>query len=308
MSDRILVTPRSAPGHPALDRLTAAGLELVLPSPGAVPTIEQQRDAIAGCVGYLAGIEPIPREVIAAGAPTLRVISRNGTGADAVDHDAAREWGVRVMTAPAANAQGVAELAIALMLTAARSLPPSIAGIGRGEWVRVQGIELAGRTLGLIGAGQIGRRVARIALAFGMRVRAYDAYPDPQAAPEGDFAFGELEEVLAAADVVSLHCPPSPQPLIDAAALRLVPEGAILVNTARAGLVDDDAVHAALESGRLRAYACDVFDPEPPGTTALIRHPRFVGTAHLGGYTRESVERAMTAAADNLLNALGFER
>ncbi|MFC5789082.1 oxidoreductase [Agromyces tardus] len=304
---RIMVTPRSAVGHPAVERLADAGYDVVFPAPGAVPTPQQQRAALADCVGYLAGIEPITRETLAA-APKLRVISRNGTGADAIDLDAAAELGIEVLRAPAANAQGVAELAVGLMLAAARSLPFAASSIAAGEWGRRQGIELAGRTLGLVGAGQIGRRVARVALALGMRVRAYDAYPDASFRPDGDFAFTGLDDVLDQAQVLSLHAPPAARPLIDRTALERMPRGAVLVNTARASLVDDDAVLAALQSGALRAYAADVFDPEPPGRTPLTQHPAFIGTAHIGGFTEESVDRAMAAAVDHLIHGLDSGR
>ncbi|GAA2245037.1 oxidoreductase [Herbiconiux moechotypicola] len=304
---RIVVTPRSAYGHPALERMRDAGYELVFPSPGAVPTPEQQRAALGSAVGYLAGVEPVTRETLAA-APRLRAISRNGTGADAIDLAAASELGVEVLRAPAANAQGVAELAVGLMLAAARSLPSATAAIRAGEWGRWEGIELAGRRLGLVGAGQVGRRVARVALALGMSVRAFDAYPDSSFAPDGDFAFAPLEEVLATAEVLSLHAPPAATPLLDARALAALPAGAILVNTARASLVDEAAVLAALDSGGLRAYATDVFEVEPPGVTTLTAHPAVLGTAHIGGFTRESVDRALGAAVSNLLDALDSDR
>jgi D-3-phosphoglycerate dehydrogenase len=307
MPERIVVTPRSAHGHPAVERMRAAGYDVVFPSPGAVPTGEQLKRALAESVGYLAGVEPVPRELLLA-APRLKAISRNGTGADAIDLVAAEELGVRVLRAPAANAQGVAELTIGLMLAAARDLPFATAAIRAGAWGRREGIELAGRRLGLIGAGQVGRRVARVALALGMSVRAYDAYPDAAFAPEGDFAFAELGGVLAGADVLSLHAPPAGKPLIDRAALAALPVGAILVNTARASLVDEAAVLDALEGGGLRAYATDVYTVEPPGVSALTSHPSVIGTAHIGGYTRESIERALSAAVENLLDALDSDR
>ncbi|MGA1836609.1 phosphoglycerate dehydrogenase [Herbiconiux sp. 11R-BC] len=307
MPERIVVTPRSAHGHPAVDRLRAAGYEVVFPAPGAVPTPEQLQDALAGSVGYLAGVEPVPAALLRA-APRLRAISRNGTGADAIDLVTAEQLGVRVLRAPAANAQGVAELTIGLMLAAARSLPFAAASIRAGEWGRREGVELSGRRLGLVGAGQIGRRVARVALALGMSVRAFDAYPDASFRPEGDFAFAPLDEVLSGADVLSLHAPPADKPVIDGPALAALPAGAILVNTARASLVDEAAVLAALDAGRLRAYATDVYAVEPPGVTALTAHPAVIGTAHIGGYTRESIERALSAAVDNLIDALDSDR
>ncbi|MCS5723663.1 phosphoglycerate dehydrogenase [Herbiconiux sp. CPCC 203407] len=307
MPSRIVVTPRSAHGHPAIERLRSAGFEVVFPSPGAVPTPEELIASLADSAGYLAGVEPVPRSVLIA-APRLRVISRNGTGADSIDLAAAEELGVRVLRAPAANAQGVAELTVALMLAAARSIPFASAAIARGEWGRREGIELAGRRLGIIGAGQVGRRVARVALALGMSVRAFDAFPDPSFAPDGDFAFAELDDVLSGAQVLSLHAPPARQPVVDDRALALMPRGAILVNTARATLVDERAVLDALDTGRLRTYATDVYQVEPPGMTPLTTHPSVIGTAHLGGFTRESIDRAMTAAVENLLDALDSDR
>ncbi|AXH34343.1 oxidoreductase [Humibacter sp. BT305] len=309
MADRIVVTPRSAYGHPAVERIRAAGYEVDFPAPGAVPTPAQLHAALADSVGYLAGVEPVTRSLLRA-APRLRAISRNGTGADAIDLTAAEELGVKVLRAPAANAQGVAELTVALMLAAARQLPYVASAIRGGEWARREGIELSGRTLGVVGAGQIGRRVISVALALGMRVRAFDAYPDDSyAATAGEgFAYATLDEVLATADVLTLHAPPAATPLVDAGALAALPSGAILVNTARASLVDESAVLAALDSGALRAYATDVYAVEPPGASALTRHPRVIGTAHIGGYTRESVDRAMAAAVDNLLHVLDSDR
>jgi D-3-phosphoglycerate dehydrogenase / 2-oxoglutarate reductase len=309
VGDRIVVTPRSAYGHPALDRIRAAGYEVDFPSPGAVPTPTQLHDALADSVGYLAGVEPVTRSLLRS-APRLRAISRNGTGADSIDLAAADELGVQVLRAPAANAQGVAELTVALMLAAARQLPFVTSSIRAGEWGRREGVELCGRTLGVVGAGQIGRRVIRVALALGMRVRAFDAYPDDDyasSAGEG-FAYAPLDTVLSSADVLTLHAPPSTTPLVDVRALALMPEGAILVNTARASLVDEPAVLAALSSGRLRAYATDVYAVEPPGASDLTRHPGVIGTAHIGGYTKESVDRAMAAAVDNLLRVLDSDR
>lgn len=302
-----MVTPRSAGAHPALDRLRAAGYDLVFPAPGALPTAEQQCAGLVGAVGYLAGVERIPREVLAEAAE-LRVIARNGTGADGIDLAAAQELGIEVRRAPAANAQGVAELAIALMLAAARRLPAVAGALRDGRWERERGIELGGRTLALIGCGQIGRRVAGVALALGMRVRAHDPYADVSLLTAGEFEFASLPAALAGADVVSLHAPPGSAPVIDAAALATLAPGAILVNTARASLVDEHAVLAALNSGTLGGYAADVFDPEPPGRTPLVAHPRFIGTPHIGGFTTESVDRALSAAVDHLIESLDSGR
>jgi D-3-phosphoglycerate dehydrogenase len=303
---RVLVTPRSAPGHPALQRLEAAGYEVVIPAPGRVPTRDEQLRALADAVGYVAGVERIGGDLLRA-APRLRVISRNGVGTDGIDGSAAEELGIAILRAPAANAQGVAELALALMLSAARGIPAMSNAMADGRWDRHQGIELAGRTLGVVGCGQIGRRVSRAALALGMHVVGYDAFPDPDFAAEG-FRFASWDDVVEGADVLTLHAPPADRPLVDAVALARMREGAIIVNTARAGLVDEPAIVAALDSGRLHVYAADAFDPEPPGSTPLTRHPRFIGTPHVGGYTAESVDRAMAAAVDQLIERLDSPR
>lgn len=302
---RIAVTPRSISdgGHPALRKLETAGYDVVYPAPGAVPTEQQLRSALRGCVGYIAGTERLSGQFLAE-FPELKAISRNGVGIDSIDVEAATRQGISVLTAPGANSQGVAELTIALMLSAMRGIPWHDEQLKTGQWARRAGREISGQTLGLLGCGQIGRRVATMALGLGMRVRAFDAYPLESFAPSGHFSWGSFEEVLASADVVSLHMPPSANPIIDSSTIELLKPGAGLINTARASLVDDTAVLAALESGHIAFLATDVFETEPPGRTPLVEHPNVIATPHIGGYTGESVDRATWAAVDNLLQAL----
>lgn len=302
---KVLVTPRSAtkPPHESLSRISDAGYELVIPSPGALPTLDMQLECADQIVGYLAGVEQIGKDFLSR-ASQLRVISRNGTGSDAIDLAAAKQFGIEVRTAPAANAQGVAELTIGLILQATRNLAATSSAFARGEWSRQLGVELQGRTLGLVGCGQIGKRVAQIALGFGMRVRAFDAYADPSFKPAGDFQFASFEEVLESSQILSLHCPPSEKPIIGRTELAKLEPGAYLINTARFGLVDLGAVFEELKSGKLAGFACDAFEPEPPEPHPVYRHENFIGTAHIGGYTKESIERAMQASVDNLLAVL----
>jgi D-3-phosphoglycerate dehydrogenase len=305
MKGKVAVTPRSLSrtGHPALQALAEAGYEVIFPTPGKQPTVDELRQFLPGCVGYLAGVEPIPGEVLAL-CPNLKVISRNGVGVDNVDLAAAQRLGMVVAKAAGANSRGVAELAIALMLAGLRAVSWSDRQIKDGGWARREGIEVRGRTLGVIGCGQIGKYVVEMALGLGMAARAYDLFPDETFQPVGDFAYVTLPELLAAADVISLHAPPCPQPIIDASALAQMKRGAYLINTARAALVDQEAVLQALEDGRLRGFATDVFDREPPEMTALLRHERVITTPHAGGLTEESIERATQAAVANLLNVL----
>ena len=306
---RILVTPRSLTetglDHvPELKLLRASGYQLVAGPAGRVPTEEELLELVPGCVGWLAGVEQIGVRVLEA-AKDLRVISRNGVGTDAIDLEAAERAGVRVERAAGANAQGVAELTLALALTALRHVPWSVAALRAGGWRRWQGRELQDCMVGVVGLGAIGGRVAGLFDGLASRVVAYDPFaPAEQIARIRRVDLGEL---LASSDVVSLHAPPPAdgRPLLDAARMAVMGRGAVLVNTARSALVDDDAVLAALEDGRLSAYAVDAFDSEPPELTPLLQHERVLATPHIGGYTTGSVRRATTLAVENLLAVLG---
>jgi D-3-phosphoglycerate dehydrogenase len=304
---RVLVTPRSLTGADTalLEPIAAAGYELVRAPAGRQPSEDELLELLPGCVGWVAGVEPIGRRVLD-GAPDLRVISRNGAGVDNIDVDAARERSIAIVRAGGSNARGVAELTIALYLACARGVLPSATALRDGRWEREIGDEAAGRTLGVIGAGAIGQEVLMLGAALGMETVATDPYADAEQLAAGGTRLVELEELLAVSDAISLHRP-APQdgrPVLGGAELAGVKRGAILLNTARAGLVDDDAVLAGLDAGRLSAYATDVFEVEPPRPSALLRHPQVLATPHIGGFTRDSVRRSASAAIENLLEAL----
>jgi len=290
----------SSGGSAAVARLEAAGYAVVTPAPGRQPTAAELTAAVPGAVGWVAGVEPITADILAH-ADALRAISRNGTGSDAIDTAAAEAAGIRVLTARGANAQGVAELALTLALMGLRGLPPVADALRAGRWERHTGREAAGRTLGIVGFGAIGRTLAGLAAALGMRVAAHD----PFVADGGGIPLLPLDELLRTSEIVSLHLPPSPAgPVLGATELALLRDGAILVNTARSTLVDEAALLAALEDGRVGMYAVDAFDREPPEPSPLLRHPRVVPTPHIGAATAESARRASDAAVDNLLAAL----
>ena len=304
-STRVLVTPRSLTegGLDAvreLDPLRHRGFELVSVQPGRLPTEDELLDVVPGCVAWLAGVERISDRVLRA-ATDLRVISRNGTGTDSIDMAAAERAGVSVERAAGANAQGVAELTLALTLCALRHVSWTSAALREGRWERSQGSELAGCTVGVVGLGAVGLRVAEVFATLGSDVVAHDPFVS-----DASLRLVSLDELLAMSQVVSLHCPASPDghALIDASRLAVMTRATVLINTARSSLVDDDAVLAALQDGSLAAYAVDAFDSEPPEVTALLRHPHVIATPHLGGYTTASVRRATTQAVDNLLAVL----
>ncbi len=301
---KILVTPRSLTkdGDPALELLTRQGFELVFSTPGKMPPTGELIRLLPGCAGWLAGVEPIPADVLET-AVDLKVISRNGTGINTIDLQAAQRLNIKIMRAEGANARGVAELTLGVILGLIRSIPFSDARMKRGSWERRKGLELQGHTLGLIGCGKIGQRVAQLALAFGMDVQAYDALPDQRFAPGPSFRFTTLAEVLANSDIISLHCPEQAdgRAIIDRETLRRLKPGVFLVNTARASLIDETAILEALHEGRVAGLALDVYDREPPAATPLLSDDRVIATPHIGGYTTESVSRATLAAVENLL-------
>jgi phosphoglycerate dehydrogenase-like enzyme len=304
---KILVTPRSLTkgGDPSLALLEKAGHKLVFCTPGKAPDEQELLGLVPGCAGWLAGVEKITDKVLAR-ADCLKAISRNGTGVDSIDLAACERRGVNVLRAEGANARGVAELTIALMLSLLRSVSYGDARMKAGGWERRQGTELEGRTLGVVGTGRIGKLVTRFALGMDMRVLGFDAFPDARYAPSPDFRYVTVEVLLGSSDIVTLHCPHTPgeKPLIDAPALARMKKGAVLVNTARGGLVDDEALLAALQDGRLAGYGVDAYEAEPPAPSALIAHDKVIATPHVGAFTAESVSRATRAAVDNLLGAL----
>lgn len=305
--DKVIVTPRSlsSGGHPLLNKLRDAGYELVFPSPGAQPSEAQLLAVIPDAIGYVAGVERIGSRLIEA-ASRLRAISRNGTGVDNIDLEAASRKGVAIRRAEGANARGVAELAFGLILDSARSISKVDTALKAEQWKREKGFELEGKTLGLIGCGKIGRLVARFALAFDMRVLAHDPFPDPEFDPGPGFAWATFPRALADADVLSLHCPPRKggRPVLGDEEIAALKKGVVVVNTARQSLVDETAIARALDAGAVRAYAIDAFDKEPPEDYALVKRASVLATSHIGGFTDESVERATAMAIDNLLEAL----
>ncbi len=304
---KILVTPRSLTrdGHPALEKLKAAGYDVIFSTPGEQPNEEELLRLLPGCVGMLAGVEPVSARVLET-AQGLKAISRNGVGIDSIDAEAAERLNIKILKAIGANARGVAELAIGFLFTLTRAIPASDAGIKAGAWKRKKGIELYGRTLGIVGCGKIGKYVAEMAVGLGMQVIAYDMDPDASFTPSPNFRFGSFDEVLQASDLISLHCP-SPEdgkPLIGSDALARMKKGVYLINTARAALIDEQAVLEALNSGQLEGFATDVYRKEPPEASPLFSHERVITTPHVGGFTEESVDNATTMAVDNLLQAL----
>jgi D-3-phosphoglycerate dehydrogenase len=308
MSPRILITPRSLTraANPDLAPLEKAGYLLVYAPAGKTPSEGELLELVPHCVGWLAGVEPISERVLRS-ATELKAISRNGSGVDNVPVDLAQQLGIKVLRAEAANARGVAELAICLALASLRHLPALNLVLKHGQWKTIRGREIRDRHFGLVGCGAIGRMVAQMALGLGAPVIAFDPYPDCSFQPSEKFRWEQLDAVLASAEILSLHCPPLPsgRPVIDRDALNRIKPECCLINTARGSLVDEEAIIEALDSGQLSTYATDVFATEPPDPASpLIRHERVIVSPHIGAFTEESVQRATQKAVENLLLAL----
>ncbi len=229
-------------------------------------------------------------------APRLKVIGRAGVGVDNIDVAAATRRGILVMNAPDGNTIAAAEHTLALIFGLIRKVHQGHAQVIRGSWDRhrLKGEELAGKTLGIIGLGRIGRAVAQRALGLEMRLLGFDPYLDPRGFPLRQVAFTGLEELLQRADIVTLHTPLTPETrhLIGAAELRLMKSTAYLINCARGGLVDETACAEALQEERLAGYAADSFEQEPPPADyPLLKVTNVLFTPHLGASTREAGER-----------------
>ncbi len=237
----------------------------------------------------------------------LRVLSIWGTGTDHVDLRAAQDAGVTVSNTPGVAAVSVAEHALALMLAAARQIPANDSATRKGAWPRGQMTQLNGKTLGLVGLGAIGRQTARIAGGLGMRLIAWTFHPDEAFAEEVGLEFVDLDALYARSDVVSLHVRQSPDTvgMVGAEAFSRMKPGAILVNTARGPIVEEEAFVAALESGALAAAGLDVFDQEPlPAEHPLGRLPNVVLSPHNAGITPEVTEAGLLMSVENVVAAL----
>jgi phosphoglycerate dehydrogenase-like enzyme len=239
--------------------------------------------------------------------PRLKGISVAGPGARCVDRQAAERLGIRVADTPGAAVDAVAEMTMALMLSWARGLPGLFAGQAGGSWESAYGTGLQGRILGVVGLGAIGARIAELGRAFGMRVCASRAARPEQDSPAGGDGRIErlaLEDLAAAADFLTLHArePEPPRVLIDRRILSLLKPTACLVNTARASLVDQDALYEALASGRLAGAALDVFDEEPqPAGSRWRELPNVIATPHCAWKTLPVLDRFLDRALDNLI-------
>jgi D-3-phosphoglycerate dehydrogenase len=291
----------------AVARLREAGLDVVVRSDiSAVDLLKtiSEFDAVV-----VRGRTKVTREVIMAGR-RLRVIARSGVGLDNVDVGAAQERSIQVINSPEGPSVSVAELVFGLALSILRKIALGDGGMRQGKWLKKEsmGGELRGRTLGIVGFGLIGEAVAKRAVAFGMKVVGFDVLPERvKVMKKLSVEARPLPEVIAAADILTVHVPLNPKTkgLIGAAEIARMRQGALVINTARGGIVDETALYDGLTSGRLGGAGLDVFTDEPPHTNPLLSKlvalPNVVSTPHIGAQTEEAERQNSAIIADKLL-------
>jgi D-3-phosphoglycerate dehydrogenase len=253
------------------------------------------------------GRTKVTRQVFEA-AKNLKVVGRAGVGVDNIDLEAAKEHGVTVVNCPVATTVAVAELAIGMMLSMVRRIPYGDAGMKNEKWLKkeLMGTELMGKTLGIIGYGNIGRRLAKYALAFGMKVICYNRRRDLDEVRSTGAEPVELEDIYAQSDIISLHLPLNADSkyMINDETFAKMKDGVMIVDVARGGVMEEAALLRALESGKVAAAALDVFEKEPPVDWSVPKHPNIIAMPHVGGQTQEAQERAAEDIASEVMNVL----
>ena len=309
---KILVSPTSfkpdstGPAPEMLhDFVSRAGGEIVFNPHGRPLNEDELIPLLAGCSGFIAGLDFITKKVIDS-CGDLRVISRYGAGLDRVDLDAAKVKNIPVCNTPGANAQAVADLAFALILCAARKVPVLDRKTREGQWPRSTGIELYGKTIGILGLGAVGKGVAQRAQGFSMRVLAYDPFINKQYAAEYNIEVSSFEEIIAGADVISLHLPLTGETryIISGEVIGRMKKGVILINTARGGLIDERAAYEYLKSGHLGGLGLDAYEEEPPKASPLFELDNVVLTPHTAAHTAEATANMALMSVRNLIDVL----
>lgn len=304
---KILITPRSfgKSSSKPLDLLKEKGYEVVQNPYGRIMTRQEMMKHIVDVDGIIVGVDPLDREVLACGK-RLKAISKYGVGTDNIDVEYAKEKNIPVMRTVGANAEAVADFTFALMLAVARRIVEIDAGCRKLNWNKITSIEVHGKTLGLIGLGAIGKKVARRAAGFDMKVLAFDTFKDEVYAKENGITYVTLEELLKESDFISLHLPLTEETrnLISYEQFKVMKPMAVLVNTARGGIIDENALLWALKEKRIWGAGIDVFEEEPPKNSELLKMDNIVIGSHCAASTYEAIEKMGMMAAENLIECL----
>lgn len=309
---KVLITARSVMKcKECVDLLKNNGYE-VIDGTGDAPRTEQEMiQLIQGVDGVIAGLDELTAKVIEAGKPTLKVISRNGVGYNKVDMKAAKENDVAVTLSIGTNNISVCELVFGLMLSVSRNIVQQNQEVIKGGWQRVMGIELLDKTIGVIGTGNIGAEVIKRAHAFGMKVLAFDLYPREDLKETYGVRYTSLDEIYCASDFITLHVPATKDTIkmLNEETLGKMKNSAIIINTARGDLVDEEALACALKNKKIAGYGADAMTQEPPAKdNPLLNMSNVVITPHCGGYTKEAVIRCSVVAGEEVSRVLSGQK
>ena len=309
---RVLVTPNSFGKHnQALKQeLEALVGEVVYNTTGKPLSSAQVQNLLPGIDGYIAGLDQIDAQALQ-GADSLKVIVRYGAGVDQVDLHTATAKGIVVSNTPGANSASVAELALGLLLMLVRQIPTATSAIKRGEWPRLPGLTLEGKTIGIVGLGAIGKHFAQRLSGFDCHIIAYDPFADVDFARLHNIELVPIAELLSRSDFISLHCPvlPETRGLVNDEFIHAMKQGAFLINTSRGEIVEEPALIRGLESGHIRGAALDAFAQEPPDiNNPLLALPQVICTPHLGAQTDGATNNMGQMALDECLRVLRGEK
>jgi len=310
MTNRILIATRSfgSTSTKPWDVLNKSGCDILKADMSIQMDENRLITLLQGVDGAIVGVVPLTAYVFSS-SPSLRVVSMHGVGVDHIDLDAAAQHGVVIANCLGTNNQAVADLAIGLMISVARTLPKVDRSMREDGWGRFRGTELWKKTLGLVGYGYIGRTVAKRAMGFDMHVLVSDPYLDLEQADLLGITLVSFEQILQEADFLSLHAPLNDETkgMIGIDELQTMKSSAYLINTARGGLVDETALYTALTQGYIAGAALDVYVDEPPSNSPLLGLDNVVLSAHIGAHTNEAIERMGVMAAENVLRVLRGE-
>jgi len=306
---RVLITPRSFGRHDdePFRMLEEKGLEIVLNDKGRIMDEEEMKAAIAGACGVIIGVDPLYASVMAE-APELRAVAKYGVGTDNIDLDYCREKDIKVSVTAGANSEAVADYTFALFLALARRVIEIDGRCRERDWTKVTTSDVAGKVLGIIGLGAVGKGVADRAKGFGMKVLAYDIYLDEKTAREAGVEYAAIDEICERGDFISLHTPltEDTRNLIGKREIEMMKPGAYIVNTARGGLIDEEALLTALEEERIGGAGLDVFSEEPPSDERWYTLNNIVMGSHCGASTKGAEENMSLMSAQNLIRDLGL--
>lgn len=306
---KVLVTPRSyGKTDPVVfDMLQEVGLEVVRNTTGGILDKQAMMEMLADCDGLIVGVDPVDADVIAA-APKLRAIAKYGVGLDNIDLEAAKARGIAVSRRVGANSEAVADYAMALIMAVARKTVQIDSRCRKGDWKKITTRDVSGATIGILGFGAIGKHVATRAQGFGMKVLAYDVMWDEEYAAQHNITKAAPEEIYAQADIISLHLPllPETRNFIGREQLAQMKKDAILINTARGGLIDEEALLQALQEGALYGAGIDAFEQEPPADPAWFALDNVVLGSHCAASTAGAAQNMGRMATKNLICDLGL--